>query len=282
MNLENIVAYYRQVPIFPKRVFYRRMVNWTESIRHPKRNFKQATIKLNKQNSFQINLDINTWLGKEIFYFGKFELFTYRFFLENVKPGSVVVDVGANIGFYSIMSALLSRPAGQVHCFEPTNKFFALLEKNYSLNGLSTTLLNKVALGDHRTEISILVGEQTAHVSDSIGGEKVEQITLDEYFSRFDRGPDLIKIDVDGHEFPILKGAKKTINEFKPLLCVEVTQSQPELNNIFQFIQQAGYVIFHEDDPHQALGYIEICQRLKTMNSFNLIAVHHECDYQLW
>ena len=282
MRLENIIAAYRHIPFAPKRTLYRHLVNWMETKRIADANEKTALIKLNQENAFKINVNINTWLGKEIFYFGKFELFTYRFFLANIKPGAVFVDVGANIGFYSLMSCVLSDVNGITHCFEPTDKFYAELEENISLNKFNNLILNKTALGGRNCQVAIKVGEQSASISSDGQGEIVEQITLDDYFDGLNQGPDLIKVDVDGNELAILLGAKKTIHASKPFICVEISRFQNDHNEIFEFLNDSGYRLFHENNSSNAMSAKEFQSQLEILNSFNLIAIPHEREYQLW
>lgn len=282
MQLENIISQYRHLRFLPKRRLYRHLVNWTERNRNPEQNLKTALIKLDNGESFQIDVDINTWLGKEIFYFGKFELFTYRFFQQNVAPGSTVVDAGANIGFYSLMSAALAGGLGHVHSFEPTNKFFSKLESNLSSNNFRNVVLNKKALGKENKKLYIDVREQTASVSLESIGEEVEQVSLDEYFSGLSAGPDLIKIDVDGHELPILEGSKMIIEKYKPLLCVEVSRQQQDSEKIFYYLTQAGYRIFNDNNPDKTIKASDMHALFEKINGFNLIAVHHDSNYQKW
>ena len=282
MRLVNIIAAYRHIPFLPKRALYRRFVNWIETKRAADANEKKALIKLDQETSFEINVDINTWIGKEIFYFGKFELFTYRFFLANIKPGCVFIDAGANIGFYSLMSSVMSGENGRTHCFEPTNKFFSKLEKNIKLNKLSNLTLNKMALGECRCQVSIKVGVQTASISSDGQGEIVEQVTLDDYFDATNNKLDFIKIDVDGHELQILSGARKTITAFRPLICVEISRIQNDCNAIFDFLTDAGYRVFHENNSHKPMDAKEFQNQLETVNGFNIISIPHEREYQLW
>ena len=282
MRLENIIAAYRHVPFAPKRVLYRRLVNWMETKRRVDANEKLAQINLSQDKSFNINVDINTWLGKEIFYFGKFELFTYRFFLENIKSGAVFVDAGANIGFYSLMASVLSGAKGRAHCFEPTTKFYAELETNIMLNNFENLTLNKKALGHRSCQVSIKVGDQSASISADGQGESVEQITLDDYFQDMEQGPDFIKIDVDGNEHEILAGASKIIAKSKPFICVEISRLQNDGDEIYEFLNDSGYRLFHENNPSNQMTVGEFQNQLEILNSFNLIAIPHDRDFQLW
>lgn len=282
MQLENVIAQYRHLPFLPKRRLYRHLVNWTERNRNPNQNLKTALIKLDNSESFHINVDINTWLGKEVFYFGKFELFTYRFFLKNIFAGSIVVDAGANIGFYSLMSAALADVNGAVHSFEPTTKFYSKLQDNLKLNAFRNIALNKKALGNENRKLFIDVREQTASVSADGVGEEVEQITLDQYFINQPNGPNLIKVDVDGHELPILEGSKQTIEQYKPMFCVEVSRQQDDTKLIFDYLSEADYRIFKDNNPNRPIDFEEVKILFEKVNGFNLIAIHKDANYRIW
>lgn len=141
----------------------------------------------------------------------------------DLKSGQVFVDVGAHIGYYTIMAAGIVGPEGRVFAFEPEPENFAVLEKNVvaadaqnvmianiavsSQNGVSSLFLNPKSTGDNR------VGVRQAGWKELM----VDTVSLDHYFSDYDGRMDFIKIDAQGHEIAILAGALKMIERFRML-----------------------------------------------------------------
>jgi FkbM family methyltransferase len=135
------------------------------------------------------------------------------FFLRTVKPGDIVVDAGANVGYYTIIGSRLVGDKGKVYAFEPEPANFALLEKNVRLNGLTNVVLEQKALSNRKGVIKLyLAGENKGdHRIYQPDGESrpavdVEAVRLDEYFKDHERGIDVLKMDTQGAEGLILEG----------------------------------------------------------------------------
>jgi FkbM family methyltransferase len=134
-----------------------------------------------------------------------------HWFVRALRRGDVVVDVGANVGYYTILGAKLVGEEGRVYAFEPDPVNFGLLESNVRLNRLNNVVLEQKAVsnaagtlklyldesnkGDHR--IYQPEGEQRSFV-------EVDAVTLDAYFQG--RGVDFVKVDTQGAEAVILQG----------------------------------------------------------------------------
>ena len=137
------------------------------------------------------------------------EIFTEGIYnIEGFTPakGQVVLDVGANYGDSSIWWA--KKFGAKVVAFEPLNDVFIELEKNIELNSADVIAYN-LAIGNGE-EIS---GNSQGRMFSAGGDLKIKTKRLDDY--SFDR-VDLLKIDVEGFEYEVLKGAENTINKFKP------------------------------------------------------------------
>lgn len=144
-----------------------------------------------------------------------------RFLQEQVKPGMVVFDVGANIGFYTLLLSRLTGLSGRVHAFEPDPVSFELLRRRVRPN-VETT---RAAAGDHEGTISLFCGrtnraDNRVHSSHLDGpGESFEVplITLDAYCA--ERGIDRIdavKMDIQGAEVAALQGFRQTLLRTRP------------------------------------------------------------------
>jgi FkbM family methyltransferase len=159
-----------------------------------------------------------------------------RIFVDVVRPSDVVVDVGSNRGYYTVLFSHLAR-AGSVHAFEPVAATYDALEQAVRAEAASSqVVLNRAALADtagSRTvyqpegdpaQASLRVHDRgswaTAH---RILEETSPATTLDAYIAaRKLPRIDLLKVDVEGAELPVLRGAESTLARFRPLLHLEV------------------------------------------------------------
>jgi FkbM family methyltransferase len=155
---------------------------------------------------------------------------------EVVKPGQTVYDVGANIGFFTILCSRLVGPEGHVYAFEPIPENLHTLRHNIALNGLRNVTIVEKALSSSTGTAEMFVSPWSAFHSLNVeGATKVEDhgpeegeitvqtVTLDEFVAREGgRAPDLVKIDVEGAELIVLAGMGETLRSRRPLLLVEL------------------------------------------------------------
>ena len=169
-----------------------------------------------------------------------------------LKPGDVFIDVGANLGSYTVPLAEYLGPNGMVISFEPFRWLFQLLNANVALNGLMNVWSFQLALSEHPARQSILqpnvrsysspggsrVANQVTGMSDETqkqmydhewGTESVDSWPLDEiifgddFFTGKNRKPrvSMIKIDVEGMEGDVIRGARRVIETFRPIVWSE-------------------------------------------------------------
>lgn len=127
-----------------------------------------------------------------------------KIFKEIVKEGDTVIDVGAHIGYYTMLAAKIVGKEGKVFAFEPEEKNFNLLRKNKECNNYENIVLEKKAVSD-RSVISKLYLWKESRYHRLYGApdtpfEEVETVTLDDYFKDYMRKVNLIKIGVPGSE----------------------------------------------------------------------------------
>jgi FkbM family methyltransferase len=159
------------------------------------------------------------------FYTDNFEPSTLQWLRENLRPGMIVADVGAHIGFVTVFMARLVGSGGRVYAFEPTSDSLAYLNRNVSQNGVQNVIIIPAAAGetaDTRTLYLSGVSDTNSlyqrHLGRTVGTLQVEQVRLDDVVS----APDLVKIDVEGAEIEVLKGMNRILDQGKrPILLVE-------------------------------------------------------------
>ena len=148
-----------------------------------------------------------------------------------IKPGGVFFDVGANIGFFSILAARIVGPTGGILAFEPVPQNAALIERNARLNNFNNIRVFKLALTSKTGKEELLLARyaggaalKTAGIPpDHSGNLIVETSTLDDFVeSRKVPPPDIVKIDVEGAELNVLHGMVETLRNCGPKLIIEV------------------------------------------------------------
>jgi FkbM family methyltransferase len=144
----------------------------------------------------------------------------HDFILNRLKPGDIFVDVGANVGYYSIRASKLVGVEGKVFAVEPVPQTVMILEFNIKLNGLENVIVIDKAGWHTRAKLKLKVpkgefGSSSSFRSGSLVVE-VDAIPLDEIFTRTNLLEiKLIKIDVEGAEYEALKGLTKTLKRTK-------------------------------------------------------------------
>jgi FkbM family methyltransferase len=138
-----------------------------------------------------------------------------------VKPGAAVIDIGANIGYYTLILARLVGEKGQVLAFEPEPRNFALLKKNVEINHYNNVTLIQKAVSNETSKIKLYLNPRSMadhRIFDSHDKRptiNAEAIRLDDYFQNYTGKVDFIKMDVQGAEGKALQGMLNvlTMNE---------------------------------------------------------------------
>ena len=186
-------------------------------------------------------------VGSEIYYYGVFDRIVPETIWRLLDPGEIAVDVGANVGQNTSLMALRLGGAGQVTAFEPHPDTFNELRQNvakWNSDKFATIRLENVALASTSGE-SLLQSDQYlsgAVLSDGGDGIRVSVRCLDDFLAD-DQAIALCKIDVEGQELAVLKGATKTLRRrgIRDLIFEDFA-TQP--STIAHCLQEQGFVIF--------------------------------------
>ena len=201
-------------------------------------------------------------LDWNLFFFGTYEPELRRIMRRVLTPGCVAVDVGANTGWHTVLMASLCGTTGRVLAFEPNPSVMARLRLNLEVNRLTQVELFPVALSDSCARLPFCAPPSHApssgdgHVLPSVSGSAadgsivVEARALDALAEkcRLDR-LDLIKIDVEGYEWPVLQGAQHTIARHRPHVLFEhnedyVARGRGSADAIYAYFARRGYALF--------------------------------------
>ena len=180
--------------------------------------------------------------GEHGYWLGSYEMNKRLAFEREIQPGSVVYDVGANVGYFSLLASELTGKEGQVYSFEPLPRNIKFLMKHKSLNNLNNIEVIEAAVSFQSGEALFDLGASSAmgHLSE-VGGLRVRMVSLDDLVSEGElQPPEYIKIDVEGAEYDVLRGAEKIIEKFRPTLFLDTHQRTAHQNTI-QYLEEHHY-----------------------------------------
>ena len=167
--------------------------------------------------------------------YGFYEEGLTKMVLRYLKPGMTFVDVGAHVGYFTLLGAWLVGESGHVHSFEPTPSTFEILKSN--VNKGHNICLNQAAVTSEPGSATLndfgpaYSGYNSMYrprmASAELGRLKVTQfktpaVSIDDYVARNDIVPNFVKIDAESAEFEILRGMEQTIGRYRPIISVEV------------------------------------------------------------
>jgi FkbM family methyltransferase len=205
-------------------------------------------------------LNDSGYVDKCIIDTGIFEPESTRIVNQYVKKGDVVLDVGANIGYYTVMLADLVGDEGKVIAFEPTRHFGEVLKANIEANQLTNVHIHNFGLscGESTADIDIGISSATIHSSQYydpiIKHERISLRTLDNVVEEYSLSKiDFIKIDIDGHEPHFFDGAWKTLDKCDPLILFEVShlhymKAGVDVSQFYNKLKGKNYRIYYEGD----------------------------------
>lgn len=226
--------------IYKKFIFPITQRFFWKSVRRKKKEWRQK-FSINEStvitNSYGITFRLfSDDVLSELIYSGEFEWSEMEWINHFLKPGMVFFDVGANIGYYSLIAAKKVGSHGSVYSFEPTKKTFDRFCGNILLNKEFEKIIHafNIAVSDKNGPSELFVSSKEYHawnslvLPDNINDFRKEIInteTLDTFFINEKCPiPDLIKIDVEGWEKFVLIGARRIIEQFKPVILIEFTK----------------------------------------------------------
>lgn len=150
---------------------------------------------------------------------GDYEPYEFEMMTRLASPDTVFADVGANIGLFTVIMGAAVGPQGRVYAFEPEPENFELLIRNLARNGISNVVAEQLAVGARSDTLTLHVERGSIGTHTLVAGlkEDVErrvtvQVTdLDSYFRGAQRWPDILKVDVEGYEPFVFRGAVETL-----------------------------------------------------------------------
>jgi len=230
------------------------------------------------RDGIHFDLDLQDLIQKTIFCFHYFEANDVAVFRSFIQPGNTVFDVGANIGQYSMLASKLVGNQGKVYAFEPSPDVVKPLKHHLKINNCSNVDLVPKAVSSHNglAEFypanergnqgvgSLLPSNPDQGQTRTESSVSVETITLDSFCEKHGiERVDLLKIDVEGYDLDVLKGAERLLSRCPHL----VIQSEVEPENLvlrgftpddfIRYMSGHGFDAFYADDNGKLKAVID-------------------------
>jgi len=181
------------------------------------------------------------------------EVFSSAHFQKIITEDMIIIDIGANIGYYALLESQLALK-GHIYAIEPVLKNYDLLRKNMNLNNYNNISAYNFAIGNVDSQLEMYIYDKCnwssflknpGNIIDTI---QVPVITLDKFIDSYlTHNPHFIRMDVEGFEYEILMGAQKTLQMVTPLIvCIEIHPhliSKEKVTSIITMMKDNGFTI---------------------------------------
>lgn len=207
---------------------------------------------------FAMRLDLRDWVDQFIYATGIYEEPTAHLIAQLLQPGSTFVDVGANIGFFSLLAARIVGEKGRVLAFEPGPSQRKRLLTNIALNGLKNLSVAEQALSDVSEYVTLHLGppnhsgiSSLRTISPDLPSIIVQSLRLDDWWDET-LPLHLVKLDVEGAEGKVLRGMASCIRRWRPDVVMEVTdeylrQCGDSASDVCDWMRGHGYRMYMID-----------------------------------
>lgn len=183
------------------------------------------------------------------YWLGTYELEKQKKFQQIVKKGDIVYDIGANVGFYTLLSAELAGEGGKVFAFEPLPKNIFYLKKHIKINKFNNVIVIEAGVSDKKGKLNFIKGENNAVGRLNEKGQlKVISVVLDDLLKGGEiLPPKVLKIDVEGAEALVLKGGQLILKKYHPLIFLSL-HGKTARKECFSILKDCGYVLKSIED----------------------------------
>ena len=191
------------------------------------------------RNGEAIVVDLTDHCARAIYFWGDYDPRVSRICIEALRPGDVMLDIGANYGEIALAAVARVGSTGAVHAFEPNPKVSRYLAESVELNGFTNLFVHEVALGAEDGEVELVAPDGNSGAASVVafpGGAAYKSISYGrvkiraggDYLRKVLRSPiSVIKIDVEGMEGPVLESIEPLLRENPPrVVCFESHPSE--------------------------------------------------------
>jgi FkbM family methyltransferase len=174
---------------------------------------------------------------------GTYEPEQTRLFQQRITAGATVLDIGAHVGYYTLLASALVGPNGRVVAFEPNPENHGFLRRHMRLNDVTNVTMEDVAVSDSTGTASFAfgTGSGTGRLAEH-GVLEVRTVRLDEYCREQGVEPDVLKIDVEGAELTVLRGADEVIRSRHPVIFLS-THGEDVHGECLAWLSERSYAV---------------------------------------
>jgi FkbM family methyltransferase len=278
-------------------MFYKLLNVYTRNFSFPHRGLKyflkaanslgiaNRTYKKRLPENFFMLLNPTEHIQQQLFWYGYYEKEVGALLKEIVRPDDVFLDLGANIGYFSLLIASNSSSV-RIISFEPVKDLFQDMNDNISLNNIRNISTINATVGEMNVEKELFVsasdnsGMSSFHQPENYSGkkERVKVVAIDDWFKTSGLSKiDIIKLDIEGSELAALKGMKEVLQKQRPVLIVEVNPETLSMFNlktsdIYDYLKQLnfkGFLILKN-------GLLEHLSQPDITETANVLFIHSE------
>ncbi|MDQ3875336.1 MAG: FkbM family methyltransferase [Actinomycetota bacterium] len=245
-----------------------------------------AQIVTTLRDGSRIWVEPDDYIGRTVFYFGDFDPKVTWVVQRVLRPGDLFVDVGANIGLVSLLAARLVGPSGVVHAVEPQPRLAELIRRSAALNSFEHVLVHEVALSDREASVPLWLRKGHTGMAtlespfDDDGGRSIDVDTRPaaEFLAEVcSARPRLVKIDVEGHESAVMRGARTFFERSGPdVVLFEERGRPPGQQETVVALESAGYSIFAIPKAKLRMGLQPLDEAQGRIAS-DFVAIRHDC-----
>ncbi len=259
------------------------------------KNIKKDYYKIVVNDSLMYIDLMDKGISEELCINKKRECFTTDFLKKVIKKDDIIIDIGANIGYYVLLEAKLASK-GKIYAIEPIPKNNDLLKRNIKLNNYKNVFVFKCALGNKQGKgtMNICNKSNWSSFTKNPNVKIIKEInvpitTLDRFVEKnLHKPPTLVRMDVEGYEYQIIKGMLKTLNKNIPLkLLIELhppwlnLMSRKNMEELIDILKSKGFKIkgiFSEVSPfnYKDIKIINKLRRMADLPEFGFMGESYE------
>ncbi len=265
---------FRKIPVL-RRLHYYYSLNWIK-------NNPDAEVYYRITDNLKMLLTVKEWIQQCLFIYGYFELAETAFWKNITLNKRTIFDIGANIGYFSLLASKRIKHDGKIYAFEPVSRTYTRAKTNIELNHFQNILLSKLALSDDDRKLIINSGNEdnwgmsSINVNDQLKGfsEEVQATSVDNFIAANGiKNLDVAKIDVEGGELFTLKGMTSTIDKMRPVILIEVLDETlipagTSKEEVFKFLTDKNY------KPYKILNNCQLKELEKPVSEDGLVCFY--------
>jgi FkbM family methyltransferase len=173
---------------------------------------------------------------------GSFEVEKQHAISKMLRPGQAFYDIGANAGFYTLLGSKIVGPSGKVVAVEPLPRNVDVLRKHLSINGISNVRVVEKAVSDKNGKAKFIEQGYLESRLDEKGSLDVEATTFDRLIEETRLPPDFVKVDIEGAEVDLLRGAKTALRKYRPVFFMAI-HSRKIFIDLSKIVREFSYAI---------------------------------------